>query len=95
VKALELTVYPIWDAGDGVLYADRDDPQHPTRVDFEVYRKRLADAELLCEYFRAVASGAIREDACEFTAADRYGAEAITLRRFATLPHYDEKEMNA
>lgn len=52
--------------------------------------KRFTDAELMAEYFRQIARGMLAEDACEFTAAERIGAEAITLHRFASLPHFDE-----
>lgn len=81
-KPLELTVYPLWDSGFGDCYADKDDPMHPVRVDFEVYRKRLTDTDLAAEVHRQ--------------AADVYRAKVHGLNpdglidRFASLPSYDE-----
>lgn len=102
-KPLELKVYPIWESGFGDLYADKDDPQHPTRVDFEVYRKRLTETQLATEY------EASRCDAMVAFASgsDSYWAplgetwpntrsaandRTRTLFRFATNPHHDEGE---
>jgi hypothetical protein len=85
-KPLELTMYPIWENGFGDFYADKEDPMRPTRVDFEVFRKRLTDTELAAEYWRA-------GDGMAEVNYDRDGsAEPITkiLYRFATLPSYDE-----
>ena len=104
MKALELTVYPMWDGGFGELYADKDDPQYPTRVDFEVYRKRLTDVELAAELFRQAAwLGAIGrtyradagrniviEAAFTFGPITRDEYEWLKLTHFAYLPHYDE-----
>jgi hypothetical protein len=99
MKALELTVYPIWDAGDGDLYADRDDHQHPTRVDFEVYRKRLTEPELAAEFWQACDertrdAGNILSGQHENPYAQKAFQTSIdrakTLHRFATRPHYDE-----
>jgi hypothetical protein len=90
-KPLDLKVYPIWDSGFGDLYADKDDPQHPTRVDFEVYRKRLTDHELAAEYWMQYA------DLHYFTKDGKPQTRGkherrSTMGRFATLPHYDEEE---
>lgn len=89
MKALELKVFPIWDAGDGTLYADHPDRQWPTNVGYEVYRKRLTDAELAAEYWRARWTGLMHESrgAC---LTDEHRAKIATVERFMELSHYDE-----
>ena len=95
-KPLELTVYSMWDNGFGELYADKDDPQRPTSVDFEVYRKRLTDIELAAEYWRlrlkVCASGNRDMKAVGHVCAEWQAAhdELDTMQRFMELPHYDE-----
>lgn len=89
MKPLELTVYPTWDSGDGRLYADKDDRFHPVDVDFEVYRKRLTDAELAAEMHAANAD-AWRAHSAKSTVIPVLEDRFVTLARFATLPHYDE-----
>lgn len=59
-------------------------------VVFNGYRpaKRLTDAELAAEYWSAAAEAAL-ELAGELDETDA-PLQAVTLRRFATHPHYDE-----
>jgi hypothetical protein len=71
--------------------------------------KRLTDAELAAELFRQTAwlgalgrtyradegRNIIIEAAFTFGPVTRDEHEWMTLSHFATLPHYDEKEMNA
>ena len=101
MKPLELTIYPIWDAGDGTLYADHPARQWPTNVGYEVYRKRLTDAELAaefeaarCDYLLSQASGHFWAPLGETWPSDHKsaGRRTTTLLRFATLPHYDEDQ---
>lgn len=88
MKALDLHTFPIWDAGDGTLYADRDDRRYPTNVGYEVYRKRLTDAELAAEFHNMDSDCQIAWIDGEHT--DAMQERFVTLERFATLPHYDE-----
>lgn len=91
LKPLELIVYPKAD-GHFLLHC------HSVSADGSIRRlmwgcqcpessKRLTDAELAAEYWRA-SSGA---DEVNYDRGFR--AESINgiLRRFATLPHYDEE----
>ena len=55
-------------------------------------QKRLTEAELAAEYWRANALGWMHEDAGEFTRAEQHSTESSIFRRFATLPHYDEEQ---
>lgn len=97
-KPLELNVYPTWDNGFGDIYADKHDPMHPVRVDFEVYRKRLTDTELAAEFHSAYADSlnyamsqcvnlADSYRSPEYVAYCRLDDIANTALRFATTPH--------
>jgi hypothetical protein len=97
-RPLTLTVYPTWDDGFGNLYADKDNRQYPTRVDFEVLRKRLTDAELAAEYWAARSSAANRRHAVDMGATNFPGMSADeaedlekVMHRFATHPHHDQE----
>jgi hypothetical protein len=94
-KPLELTVYPIWENGFGDFYADKEDPLRPTRVDFEVFRKRLTETDLAAEYWQQVLIGSLHPtDSFHGHSGMKVrgvsSARIRTLHRFATLPHYDE-----
>lgn len=97
MRALELTRYPLWDDGDGNVYADKDDRRHPTRVDFEVLRKRLNDAELAAEFWHAAQVATYARARIDWgldnwagISADRAEDIEHILHRFAEHPHFDE-----
>jgi hypothetical protein len=91
MKPLELTVYPLLEKV-GLLaergYIVNRKPVTFWYVDnYQVFEKRLADAELAAEYHSAWAS------MLDVPKDERYSYERPrieTLHRFATLPHYDE-----
>lgn len=93
---LELTIYPHWDDGFGNVYADKDDPLHPVRVDFEVYRKRLTDAELAAEYHANESAAWLMagRNPGHYDVDQAYKLEdrEVTLRRFAKHPHHDQED---
>jgi hypothetical protein len=90
-KPLELAIYPHWEHNE-ICYANVEGLDSPISVDYWIACKRLTDAELAAEFWKA-------KERCMFVSAfsgmsispDSPSArEAITLHRFATLPSYDE-----
>lgn len=92
---LVLNVYPHWDDGFGNVYANKDDPQHPVRVDFEVLRKRLTTPELAAEYHanesEAWLMAGRNPGHYDVDQAQKLEEREVTLRRFATHPHHDQE----
>lgn len=101
MKPFELTAYPRTDAGDCT------DPEHGYRIHQEdvevfVYQKRLTNAELAAEYWRAQDDVSCADDPSGSKPGtwpngyDRENGQFLddarleTLERFATLPSYDE-----
>lgn len=83
-RPLELTIYPAQDGHAGV-----DEPDCLVcRADDARDAKHLTEAELAAEYWSAACEGAL-ELAGEIEETDA-PIRALTLRRFATLPHYDD-----
>lgn len=105
-KTLELKTFPLWESLGGTMYTG-ETHEDVVNVDFEVYRKRLTDAELAAEVFSAVFHEAECEvrglrlgrvdpghPAIDHWAAHNheFGRQAEIIERFATLPHYDEPQ---
>lgn len=92
MKPLKLEVFPLWDAGDGTIYADNKlEPRLPHNVDYLVYFKRLNADELAAEYHQQAAYNAYWNDRATIAAVRRNEDRLATLHRFATLPSYDEE----
>jgi hypothetical protein len=94
-KPLELNVYPIW--GDESLYADLPGHHWPTNVGYEVYRKRLTEAELAAEWHKQDNHcGQVLEGYGIAYNGEPLDTEEVEIERlhivyrFATLPHHDE-----
>jgi len=97
VKALELTVYKKEPGryGRESTYNSPDGfwAYPASHADGYAQGKRLTDAELAAEYWQAHAfhERAVRGESCIELIMER---EVEVWTRFATLPHYDEKETN-
>ena len=104
-RPLELKTFRIWDCGDGTIYADIPGAEWPERVGVAILRKRLTDAELAAESYRAAAwigaqgrahatdegRNIVFDAAFVFGPVTRDEHEWLVVHRFATLPHYDEE----
>ena len=100
MKPLELNAYPKDDGGD---YRHPEFGYKIWPDDLEVFadQKRLLNSELAAEYESARCDYLLQVQAGNYWAplGDTWSSEpddvlnrAMTLLRFATLPHYDEKE---
>lgn len=101
MKALELTVHPTYWLS-GRLWCDTAPAATfvgPIDVDYWVACKRLTDAELAAEVWCGVEErtrhagnilGGQHDNPYAQKAFNTAIERAITLHRFATLPHYDE-----
>lgn len=96
MKALELTVYEkvpgrpgrehTYNSPDG-LWA------YPvSHADGYALSKRLTDAELAAEYWRARWTGLMHESKFHSVLSDKHRAMIATVERFMELPHYDEAD---
>lgn len=95
---MNVTLWPIWDAGDGTLYADKHDRTHPTNVGYEMYCRRFKESELAAEYWLASSR---RERMLNYhdgkgSATQRQADLELdrmeTVERFATLPDAEETD---